>query len=160
MQSKFQIRNAQPADVENMCVLLCASIQELCAADHKNDAKTISAWCRNKTPKSVSSWLEDPEIELFVATINQEIAAVGALNIAGKISLNYVAPAHQFSGVSMAMLAHLEKALIKKGVSEAHLTSTATAHRFYIKRGWRDHGTPSTGGNVTGYPMVKTLLPQ
>lgn len=160
MRSKYQIRYAKRTDVENMCVVLCASIQELCAADHKDDAKTISAWCRNKTPKFVSSWLEDPEIELFVAAINQEITAVGALNIAGEITLNYVAPAHQFSGLSTALLAHLEKTLIKKGVSEARLTSTATAHTFYLKRGWRDHGTPSTGGNVTGYPMVKTLLPQ
>lgn len=38
------------------------------------------------------------------------------------------------------LLAHMEAAMRDRGVREARLLSTGTAHRFYFSAGWQDAG--------------------
>lgn len=151
------IRRAVSADVPAMSAVLTASIIELCAADHHGDPHALAAWTRNKGHDGVASMLANSDVQVFVAERAGAVMAVGAVTKDGTISLNYVAPAARFGGVSTALLAHLEAALIGLGHSEGVLESTVTARGFYESRGWHADGPQATGRVVNGYPMRKVL---
>lgn len=151
-------RRATSADVPAMSAVLMASIIELCAADHHGDPRALAAWTRNKGHDGVASMLTNSDVQVYVAERDGAVLAVGAITIDGTISLNYVAPTARFGGVSTAMLAHLEGALIAIGHREGVLESTMTARGFYESRGWHADGPQATGRVVNGYPMRKALV--
>ena len=139
-----------------MSVVLTRSITELCGADHRNDAAIIAGWTANKTPEGVGRMLANPDMLMLVAE-QGEIVAVGAIDRAGAVRLNYVSPDHRFTGASKALLAAMEQELRERGVGVATLESTATARRFYRAAGWVDAGEPDRSGAIVGYPMEKRL---
>jgi GNAT superfamily N-acetyltransferase len=94
---------------------------------------------------------------MFVAEHEGKIAAVGSILGADEIGLNYVHPAHRFRGVSKALLEAMESDLRNRGVAEAKLAATTTAHRFYLDAGWRDAGPAEDHGGLVCYPMRKRL---
>jgi len=151
------VRLATLDDVVAMSRVLTASIVELCGADHHGDAALIASWTRNKTPVAVRAMLANANSSFYVAERDGEVAAVGCVSSDGSIRLNYVAPAHRFHGVSKALLGEMEAALRARGVTEARLDSTATAHRFYLAAGWVDDGQPDGQQGVVSYPMRKRL---
>ena len=129
------VRAATRADATDISELLIASITMLCGADHHDDPAALAAWLANKTPAGVRKWLASPDMKLFVAERDSDIAAVGAISTSREIGLNYVLPAHRFACVSKVLLKTME---VELGPGDATLTSTATAHRFYRRMGWRD----------------------
>ena len=150
------VRFATDADVEAMSAVMIASITKLCAADHGDDPAKIASWTRNKTPDGVSAMLANPDLSILVAEQDGAIAAVGGIN--GEIvALNYVAPAHRFSGVSKALLQRLEAELRARGHSTIRLVSSVTAYRFYTRMGWIDAGQPGQDYSSSGRPMHKAL---
>jgi GNAT superfamily N-acetyltransferase len=151
------VRLARDADVDQMSAVLTASITELCAADHHDDPAIIANWTRNKSPDGVRKMLDNSSVTMLVAERDGMVAAVGCVNARNEIGLNYVSPAHRFSGVSKALLEAMEEALRAVGAEVATVTSTATAYRFYRSAGWEDAGPPETGHSVMGYPMRKAL---
>jgi len=151
------IREAVPRDVDAMSRVLVASITELCEADHGDIAANIARWTANKSPDSIRAWLDEPAVHLFVAERDGEVVCVGAFSDQGEIVLNYVAPKARFAGVSKAMLAHLEGCMRARGIEDGRLTSTATAHAFYVGAGWRNTGEPQKRFGVEVYPMSKAL---
>ncbi|WP_244513653.1 GNAT family N-acetyltransferase [Devosia insulae] len=151
------IRPAAPADAAAMSAVLTASIRDLCTADHRADPEILAGWLRNKTPEMVLKMLERPGAQFLVAERDGEIAAVGCLTGPDEIGLNYVAPAHRFAGVSKAMLAALEDRIRQAGADIARLTSTGTAHRFYLANGWQDAGPAEADRGMLCYPMEKRL---
>ncbi|HTO27923.1 MAG TPA: GNAT family N-acetyltransferase [Devosia sp.] len=153
------IRRAGPADVPGMSKVLTASIIELCAADHGGEPHAIAAWTRNKSEAGVAGMLSNPDLQLFVAESALGVVAVGAVTTDGMVSLNYVAPEARFAGISDAMLARLELALVELGHREGRLESTRTAQAFYLVRGWQADGPQASGRVVNGYPMRKLLRP-
>lgn len=155
----IRIRPARPGDEAALSRLLIRSILELCAADHKGDPEIIARWIANKTPESVARWIVDSRFPLFVAERGGEPAGAGAFGRDGHIVLNYVDPAHRLQGVSRAMLAHMEAELAQAGLRKATLSSTETAHRFYLGAGWRDAGPVEMAFGMPGYPMRKALAP-
>jgi GNAT superfamily N-acetyltransferase len=152
------IRTAGEADVAQMSRILSASITALCSADHGNDPAVIAAWTANKTEDGVRDMMRALDTDLYVAEHDGNVVAVGA--IAGDaITLNYVDPVHRRTGVSRAMLEALERLLVERGVSIAHLKSTATAHAFYLSQGWEDGAPVPRGRFITAFPMFKRLAP-
>ena len=151
------VRPATSGDVPAMSELLIASITELCTADHQGDPEAIAGWVGNKTPDNVAGWVNDPALTVIVADRGGEIAAVGMLNSSDEIGLNYVSPRHRFAGVSKAMLSALETEMRHRGASTGRLTSTRTAHDFYLAMGWQDAGALQACMTVSGYPMTKAL---
>lgn len=137
--------------------MLRRSIQELCVADHGNDAQTIQEWLANKTPEIVRSWICAPGQQVMVAEENGRILGVGAATAAGEITLNYVSPEARFRGISKAILAALERYLREQGQTRSTLSSTQTAHRFYQAAGYRDVGEPQTWWRTRCQPMAKIL---
>ena len=137
-----------------MSDVLIASITALCVQDHQNRPDIVALWLGNKTPEGVGKMLANPALKMLVAEHDDEITAVGAFRENREIALNYVSPEHRFTGVSKTLLAAMEEAL---GPGEASLTSTATAHEFYQRMGWRDVGEPDRRGGMVTYPMRKVL---
>lgn len=153
----LSIREADEKDAEACSKVLCASIRELCLADHNGDAELIARWIADKTPENLARWIADRRSALFLAERDGSAAGVGCISEDGEVLLNYVAPAHRFCGVSRAMLAQLEATLRDRGIANARLTSTETAHRFYREAGWVDFGEPEVMFGIKGYPMAKEI---
>jgi GNAT superfamily N-acetyltransferase len=154
----MKIRAAIPADAAEACEVLRRSITELCEADHHNDPAILQKWLANKTPDNVAAWIDNPQGHMFVALDGERIVGVGAVNLAGEITLNYVSPDARFRGVSKALLARLEATASNLGLSRCTLTSTTTARLFYLSAGYSDDGLPASGF-FTGESrrMAKTL---
>jgi GNAT superfamily N-acetyltransferase len=153
-----EIRDATPDDAEAACAVLRASISRLCGADHGNDPAILSRWLGNKTPEIVAGWARQPGNSLLVAVDGNAVLAVGSVTDDGEITLNYVAPQARFRGISRAMLAALEARAAERGNSRCTLTSTETAHRFYLAGGYVDDGPPAGKfGTRSGYPMSKNI---
>lgn len=151
------VRRAVAADIAAMSAVMTASVAELCAADHHDDPDNIARWVSNRTPDGVARMMARPGHRFFIAERDGDLAAVGAVDAAAMVMFNYVAPWHRFRGVSHALMSHLEQVLKADGHGEARLVSTTTAHRFYLDRGWVDHGPPEIEGFSTSYPMRKPL---
>lgn len=151
------VRPARPEDAVAAARAMRASIAKLCAADHAGDADLIAAWTANKTAAQFRRWLASPTTCVFVAELDGRLAAVGAVSTAGEVLLNYVVPRARFRGASSALLARLEAELAGRGHAEARLESTATAHRFYLARGWEEAGPPVRHRGLPGQPMRKRL---
>jgi GNAT superfamily N-acetyltransferase len=153
----IQVRPATSADVPAMSAVLTASITELCTGDHRNNPEIVARWTRNKSPESVATMLANPDLHMFVAETDGEVAAVGSITTSGEVSLNYVSPNHRLAGVSRALLAAMEDAIRSMGFAEAKLDSTTTAHRFYLGAGWTDTGPAVDHNGLTCHPMRKAL---
>jgi len=152
----IRVRPARTNDAAAMSDVLVASITELCSLDHGNDPRIIAAWTANKTPEGVLAMLASPETIMFVAERDGQIVGVGALTD-NTISLNYVSPKHQRTGVSSAMLAELERILAVRGVEVAQLKSTATARDFYRAMGWSEMAPPREGRFISSVEMQRKL---
>lgn len=155
----MRVRLAAPDDAEAAAMVLRRSIAELCTADHNDDPALVGPWLANKTPEIFRSWLDEPGNTVVVAVDeNGRLLGVGASNGMGEITLNYVSPDARFAGVSSALMADLENRLRQNGLDVSRLTSTRTAHRFYLARGYRDDGVVvASRGGVLAQPMVKVL---
>jgi GNAT superfamily N-acetyltransferase len=153
-----EIRDAKPDDADAACDVLIRSISELCGADHGNDPAILNRWLSNKKPEIVASWATQPGNSLLVAVEGDAMLAVGSVTDAGEITMNYVTPEARFRGVSRALLKALENRAAERGNTRCTLTSTETAHRFYLSGGYVDDG-PALGkfGTASGYPMSKRL---
>jgi GNAT superfamily N-acetyltransferase len=154
----MKVRDAVPEDAAAACQTMRRSITELCVAYHRNDPAILERWLSNKTPEIFKSWIR-PDNSLLVAVEDDRILAVGCVNNAGEITLNYVAPDARFRGVSDALLAALEDCAMERGNQLCTLKSTETARRFYLERGYFEDG-PADGkfGTASGYPMSKRLV--
>lgn len=153
----MHIRPAVLRDAPAACDTMQRSIAELCAADHRNDSAILGRWLSNKTPGVFAAWLKDTGNTVMVAEHNGLIAAVGAVNDDGEITLNYVSPDFRFQGVSKMMLAGLEGVSLEQGNAGTTLFSTKTAHGFYRAAGYRDGGSPFFKFGAESYPMFKRL---
>jgi len=151
------IQPATGADAEVMSSILCASIRELCEPDHGGSADVVARWTANKTPEHLKQWLAAPQLHLFIAEFAGEPAGIGAVAEQGEVLLNYVAPEHRFRGVTNALLLKAERILRDLECGTGRLTSTVTAHPFYLNRGWLDAGEPVHQFGLQGRPMNKRL---
>src|SRR5262245_21723784 len=155
-KSSFQIRRARAADAGAMCEVLRRSIIELCVQDHQNDPVRLSEWLANKTVAHVTGWIADPANRVFVATAGENVLAVGCVRTTGEIMLNYVSPDARFLGISRAMLDTLECTAREMGCSRLTLTSTFTAHDFYLAAGFADYRHEDWMGR--DWPLMEKLL--
>ncbi|QUS38378.1 GNAT family N-acetyltransferase [Tardiphaga alba] len=152
------IRRARSDDAAKACVVMRRSISELCGSDHHGDPATLDAWLANKTPAVFERWIADTGNVVLVAAEDDAILAVGAVRTNGEITLNYVSPDARFRGVSRALLAGLEEVASDFGNEMCCLTSTETAHRFYLSCGYTDCEDPEGKfGTSSSYPMQKSL---
>lgn len=151
------IRPAIVADAQQATSVLRRSIQELCTLDHGGDTEVIARWLANKTPDNIRSWIEATDRRILVAEEDGRLLGVGGASEAGEITLNYVAPEARFQGVSRSIVQALEAYLRDLGRAESRLTSTRTAHPFYLAIGYVDAGEWDTSTTVPSRAMRKRL---
>lgn len=151
------IREATVNDAARASKVLCASITDLCAPDHRRDANVIERWTRNKTPAAFRARITTSSDALYVAEVNGVIVAIGGVDENSSITLNYVVPDHRLQGISKAMLHHLEQTLYRKGVRRACLTSTLTARDFYSAAGWTETGETESFIGTRAFTFEKIL---
>lgn len=155
----MKIRKATVEDAEAAALVLRRSITDLCGRDHANDPAVLASWLANKTADKFRDWVEAEDCLCLVAADGDgAILGVGLMSRMGEIRLNYVSPDARFKGVSTALIGALQAEAMKWDVPHLTLNSTATAHRFYLARGFMDAGQPETGrlkDNI--YPMTKFL---
>ncbi|MGE0005222.1 MAG: GNAT family N-acetyltransferase [Parvibaculaceae bacterium] len=155
----MKVRKATMDDAEAATLVLRRSIIELCLQDHGNDRAVLQTWLANKTPERFREWARAADDLCLVAAAGDgAILGVAYLSKAGEIKLNYVSPDARLQGVSSVLIAAIETEAEKRGLTRLTLTSTATAHRFYLERGFRDRGPPEAGpfkGDT--HPMEKAL---
>lgn len=153
----MEIRDAVPEDAPDACAVLRRSIAELCRTDHRDDIGILGAWLANKTPQIVAGWITRKDNHVLLAVEGEAVLAVGSVTEDGQITLNYVSPEARFRGASTALLAALEARAAMCGNALVRLTSTETARRFYLARGYEEAGPPEGKFGTTGYPMRKPL---
>jgi GNAT superfamily N-acetyltransferase len=153
------VRFARHADAPDIVRITRASISELCFADHRGNPDVLGAWLANKTVENVERWLANPQNRNVIAEIDGLPAAAGCVRVDGHILLNYVVPAARFQGASDAMLAFMEALAREAGLTACTLESTATAHRFYLRRGYVDSGDAGKKFGIPNFPMRKMLNP-
>ena len=134
----MDIRAARLEDAEPAIDLVRRSIVELCREDHEGDALTLEGWLANKSVKNMRAWIGTPGSNVFIAERDGAMAGVGAFTGAGDVILLYVAPALRFSGVSTRLLARLEERARDIGLPRLRLTSSLTARRFFLARGYME----------------------
>ncbi|WP_160170450.1 GNAT family N-acetyltransferase [Afipia sp. P52-10] len=151
----FIIRPARLEEAAAICAVLRRSITELCVADHQNNPDWLDEWLANKQPEIVAGWIADPENCLLVAVAGERVLAAGCIKRSGAIMLNYVSPDARFRGVSRAMLRALEAVARRNGCREVTLTSTLTAHDFYLAAGYTDRDDALARGDS---PLMGKVL--
>ena len=149
----LHIRPARAEDAEAISQLIIASITQLCATDHKNDAETIARWVSNKTPTHIRALIETGECA-FIAEIAQTPTGV-VFATAGEITLLFTAPAFLGRGVGAALLSTAERWMATQGTREIHLESSLTAAPFYRHHGWTDLGILPGSFDMPGHRMRK-----
>lgn len=132
----MNVRRATATDAAEACNVLRRSITELCHLDHAGDTAMLSKWLSNKTVENVLRWIARDHF--FVAEEGFRLLGVAAINDAGTITVNCVAPEARFRGVSTALIAALEATARNLGLAECRLESTWTALRFYRSLGYAD----------------------
>ena len=109
------------------------------------------------------SWAHGPgrrETRCCLPSRAMPILAVGSVTDAGEITLNYVAPAARFRGVSRALPQRASKpGRWCEATAAASSPAPRRRHRFYQSAGYVDNGVP-TGkfGTSSGYPMSKQIV--
>ena len=155
----MKIRRAVAEDADAASQVLRRSITELCIDDHGNDPDILKSWLANKTPEKFRDWVAARDSLCFVAVGDGgTLLGVGLVSKTGEIRLNYVSPDARFQGVSAALIEAMEQDIRKLGGRRITLNSTATAHRFYQARSYKNKGDPQSGrlkGDI--YPMAKDL---
>lgn len=129
-----------PAKAQHAPIILklrCASITELCYADHGGEVEALDEWANNKTLDDMLTLIESLDCHMIVAKLNDEIAGMGSVNQHGRILMNYVDPEFRFKGVSKAIMAALEDYIRSGGRQQASLESSKTALEFYQSCGWK-----------------------
>jgi GNAT superfamily N-acetyltransferase len=154
------VRKAEPRDAEGAVAVLCRSITELCALDHRGDPETIRRWLENKTPEAFHAWLASDDNFCVVAELQNEIVGVGLIHRSGDIRLCYLAPGLQRQGIGASIYWALEERAKVWGLDQVHLESTVGARKFYEHLGFRPAGPRTSGcGASHCYPYEKTLQP-
>ena len=151
-------RPARPAEAAEACAAVRASIVELCTADHDGNPAILGPWLANKTPERVRSWIGGNPDGVLVGVDEGRIGGVGTVMPDGRIALNYVAPWARFQGVSKGMMRAMERRAAALGHAACTLTSTVTAHGFYLAYGYEDDGPPvASFGGKPAYPMRREI---
>lgn len=153
------LRPATVFDVFGISRVLTRSIRDLCTADHLDDPAKIALWTANKDPATIRGWINSGAV-LWVATLADEVSAVGGLRSEGEITLLYVDPDHTRRGLGAALLSRMEDALRAQGCAEAHLHATKTALAFYLAQGWAETSGTAEWNGIPQYHMRKSLHPK
>ena len=107
-------------------------------------------WAASAAADRIARAIREHEVWVAVAD-----AAVGWVEVdRDRVAGLYIAPAYANQGVGSALLARAETAIHSGGYTTARLESSQNALAFYLRRSYRQCGSPDAEG---AYPMRKDL---
>lgn len=151
------IRAAVLADAVPACRMLCRSISECCARDHRNDPAILAAWLGNKTPENVAAWFECASHHSIVACSDGEVVGVAIMTRQGRIVLFYISPEVRSTGTAKALLDALEGQAKEWGLRALQVASTLSARDFYQRNGFHYCGPARTAFGTEAVSLTKKL---
>jgi GNAT superfamily N-acetyltransferase len=151
------VRRARVEDAGPACTVLRRSITECCAEDHAGNTVVLDAWLQNKTEDNVREWFASTRAYAVVAEMNGELVGAALLGGNGSVALCYLVPEARFLGAGKAMLRALEVEATRRGQTEVTLSSTRTAHAFYLRNGYQDTGVVESAFGLESPAMRKVL---
>lgn len=151
------IRPAVPADAAAMSAVLTASIRDLCAADHRNDPTILVGLAAQQDAGDGAEDARTPGREVPRRRARRRDRRRRLLDRPRRDRPQLRRAAHRFHGISKTLLAALEERIRQSGAGTARLTSTGTAHRFYLANGWHDAGPAEADRGMLCQPMEKRL---
>ena len=156
----YSVREALPADSEQVVDVLRRSITEVCGPDY-DDPEVIDDWLSNKTEANIHRWIVSASTYSVVCEDDAGVIMGFALTThEGEIMLCYLLPEALHLGNGRRMLWALEDFLCARGRTQVRTTSTITARAFYQRNGFVSDGAPIKVGNIDGdFPLVKQLTP-
>jgi N-acetylglutamate synthase-like GNAT family acetyltransferase len=136
----IDIRQARPDDATAVCALLRDSIEQGCAADHRQRPDVLQSWLGNKTTHNVLGWFASASNYAVVAEREGRILGIALLTQAGKLPLCYVQPDLLRSGIGSALLSAVEAQARSWNISKLHMHSPASASAFFERHGYLNAG--------------------
>lgn len=156
--TELRILTPSPDDAAEVAELWRQSIARLCLRDHRGDSAIVAAWTANKTTNELAAAFAEPNLFWRIARLPQNrIVGVGLLGSEGAVRAVYVHPDHVGRGVGSSILTALEEIARASGHHVLNLESTATAHDFYCRHGFRNAGPSVEWNGVHAQPMTKAI---
>ncbi len=128
---EYVIRPARREDAEGISHVIVAALREINAKDYSE--AVIARVEQSFSPIAVLDLLERRTV--FVAAAGDDV--IGTASLDDRIVRTvFIRPEWQSQGVGRALMAHIERVAIDRGVSVLSVPSSVTAERFYAKLGF------------------------
>lgn len=155
------IDQASPEDAERLSALIRRTLLESNLSDYSEEE--IGRLCDLYSPDGVRSVISSRQ--LHMAETNGSAAGCAALEVnkdepaTAWITAVFVDPVYQKKGLGKVMIDLLESSAISQGVRIMKLSSSITAHDFYLKLGFKDiRGSECTLSSDGVFLMQKLLV--
>ncbi|MCD2519543.1 GNAT family N-acetyltransferase [Massilia sp. G4R7] len=158
MSTRFEIRQATPADASAACALLRRSIEVGCKADHAGKPAVLEAWLGNKTAANVATWFSSSSNYAIVAqSPDGTLLGLCLLTQAGKVALCYVLPEALRGGVGRALLDACEQQARAWSIKKLQLHSPPSASAFFERQGFMNAGKDTSCFGMESDLLWKSL---
>ena len=159
-RTELRILTPSPIEAAQAAEMWRQSIERLCLRDHRNDRAIVAAWTANKTTEGLAAAFAEPGLSWRIARTPQDgVVGIGLLGPDETVRAVYVHPDHVGRGVGSLLLRALEEIARAAGRRLLRLESTATAHDFYRRHGFRDVGPAVEWNGMRAQPMEKPITP-
>jgi putative acetyltransferase len=144
----MQIRRAEAADEEALARIRRTAI--LALAVPAMSMEQAEKWAARAAADRIARAIREHD-----AWVAVEDAAIGWVEVdRDRVAALYVSPSCAHRGVGSALLARAETSIRGSGYATARLESSQNALAFYLRRGYRRCGPPSSDG---AWPLSKDL---
>lgn len=127
------VREMREADSASVARVHEAAAREGAASAYEDAGR----WTRDREASDYHEDIEDPDVTMLVAEVEDAIAGFGAADLdEGLVVADYVHPDYQDRGVGTALLTRLEDALAEAGHETVQLTASLNAVSFYERKGY------------------------
>jgi len=124
---------------------------------HQGDVNVLEGWLRNKKAENLAIWIASTESYAVVAEDEGRIVGLAMLSAEGTVSLCYLVPEAHHRNIGKAMLVALEEEACRRGLREVSVSSTRTAHSFYLCNEFVDEGSSESTLGLDSLRMRKAF---
>lgn len=153
----LEILNADKTQLDEIARVIRASIVGLYEPDHGNQQNHLDDWLAARSATKLEPVLFAGDAAAFVCIDHGRLIGVSRITRAGELKLCYVHPQYTGKGVGRLLLEAAEQQARDWGLAQISLTSTQTAKRFYLARGYQPCGEPVACIGMPGYPLCRKL---
>ena len=153
----MEIREARPADAQEIAALVARNLREVNAKDHP--PHVVEQLIKDLTPRVVAGRIE--RWRVLVAEHQESIVGTVGLD-AHRLRMFFIASEHQRGGIGTSLLNRILGAARAEGVELLEVQAAPSAQAFYRKRGFIRIGEVTDRDQVTilmKRPLTATQTP-